>query len=577
VDRVEVYQNELLLNQDILNTNKDAMIGLAKLTDCIIGNVTSLNNLPCVQNSPPALNVLVGPGEIYQYLATDATTYGTLPADPNLIQKQGILLDQVTLACPAPATVGFSVDYLIQVTLTEQDINGLSRAFYNSSNPATPIFTFVNQTRNDLCNVQVKAGTPAATGTQVPPAPDSGFIGAYVVTVAHGQTTIINSDISVYPNAPFIVEKLQDKISEATGDARYVRIDEATFLPADNLIIGGDFSLNPWQRGTSFVPVADGEYTADRWLVLKNTTAVCDVVQSADAPSPALAGVLSPNCYRVNVTTADASIGSGEYLAIAQRIEGYNFTRIAQNIFCVSMWVKTNKIGTYCVAFRNSVADRSYVAEFTVSTPDVWTKYTFIITASPTGGTWDYTNGIGLEVCIVLAAGATYQTTPNAWQTGNFFATSNQVNGLDSNSNYFSFNLVQVEGGSIPRQFFIRTITEEIGLCQRFFVKTYNIDVLPGTPATFAGVLIQRSPTAGLGVDAIFMNWAFPVSMRAVPTVTPYSPFDGASNNMYDVDNGTNRAASGSAASTSHVVVANTTAISANANHDVQIVANAEL
>ncbi len=32
-----------------------------------------------------------------------------------------------------------------------------------------------------------------------------------------------------------------------------------------NLIIGGDFSTNPWQRGTSFTNIANGVYTADRF------------------------------------------------------------------------------------------------------------------------------------------------------------------------------------------------------------------------------------------------------------------------------------------------------------------------
>ena len=32
-----------------------------------------------------------------------------------------------------------------------------------------------------------------------------------------------------------------------------------------NLITGGDFTTNPWQRGTSFAAVANGTYTADRW------------------------------------------------------------------------------------------------------------------------------------------------------------------------------------------------------------------------------------------------------------------------------------------------------------------------
>lgn len=50
-----------------------------------------------------------------------------------------------------------------------------------------------------------------------------------------------------------------------TGQAR-----AQTFAPAANprnMLIGGDFSTNPWQRGVNFTGVTTPRYTADRWFV----------------------------------------------------------------------------------------------------------------------------------------------------------------------------------------------------------------------------------------------------------------------------------------------------------------------
>jgi hypothetical protein len=53
-----------------------------------------------------------------------------------------------------------------------------------------------------------KAGTAAPTGTETTPAPDAGYAGIAVVTVANGQSSIINSNIAPYGAVAFIPAKL---------------------------------------------------------------------------------------------------------------------------------------------------------------------------------------------------------------------------------------------------------------------------------------------------------------------------------------------------------------------------------
>jgi len=215
MDRAIAYDNERIDSIDVDNSNLFSMIGLGKLTKAILGSGPLLNDLTCVPTGPASLNVVLNPGEIYTLEAIDGTRYGSIPADAREIVKQGILMDAVTFPLTAPATPGQSIDYLLQVIYQDADENPQNRPFFGAS-PAV-----VDTTRRGNLVSNIKAGVPATTGTQVPPTPDAGYTGAWVITVANGQTQINSGDIAAYNSALFITEKLQTKISQAFADARY--------------------------------------------------------------------------------------------------------------------------------------------------------------------------------------------------------------------------------------------------------------------------------------------------------------------------------------------------------------------
>lgn len=222
-DRIIQTFGEIYASADGLNTNKFPMIGQAKLAEAILGNGVVLNGLACTPTGPASLNVIVAPGEIYSIEDIDATPYGDLPADTtHQILKQGVGLNSTQLPCAAPGTLGYSINYLVQFAFLEQDGVVENRSFFGP-----PIyFQNVNTVRQDLIVMSAKAGTAALTGTQVTPAPDPGFTGGYVVTVANGQTTILSGDIVVYSGAPFLTETLQDKISLSTAQALFAEPSE---------------------------------------------------------------------------------------------------------------------------------------------------------------------------------------------------------------------------------------------------------------------------------------------------------------------------------------------------------------
>jgi hypothetical protein len=282
-----------------------------------------------------------------------------------------------------------------------------------------------------------------------------------------------------------------------------------------NAIIGGDFTVNPWQRGTSFTAISLDEYSADRWYSYKSNDAVVDILKTADAPTAAEAGVFTQHCLHADVTTFDNSISTSQYEAIAQKIEGLNVARFGfgqsgTRYVTLSFYHKHTKTGTNCVSFQNQAANRSYIAEYTQSVSDTWEKAIITIPVDTTG-TWLYTNDIGLRVHFVLAVGTSLQTTTNSWQSVNALASSSQVNNLDSTSNNFKIALVQLEAGQVATPFdaLQQDVGKVLAQCQRYLWRMESADADYIVAGGFAG-----STITGL------FTLDYPVTMRSEPTLS---------------------------------------------------------
>lgn len=292
-----------------------------------------------------------------------------------------------------------------------------------------------------------------------------------------------------------------------------------------NYLINADMRIA--QRGTSFTSIADSTYNLDRFTYFKTGAMVHNLTQDTDVPTLAQAEYLFQNSLRLNLTTPDTSIAAGDRIEISQIVEGYNWANLAQKDFTLSFWVKATLTGTYCVYFRNSGADRSYIAEYTINATDTWERKTLNISASTAAGTWNYTNGIGLRIGWVLAAGTTFQTTANAWQTGNFLATPNQVNGVNTGATDFRITGVMLcEGSLVDPEFslFGKDLEAEVTACQRYYEKSYDLTTNPGA-VTSTGAWLYSGPVSVPRRISTPMK----VRKRTSPTVVFYSTATGAS------------------------------------------------
>lgn len=211
MDRVTIYPGAIPLETDLLSTNKNVMVAIAKLSAAMFGTGTIANGFAVTPTSPASLQVLVAAGEVYSLQNVDGTAYSSIAADTaHQIMKQGISLDTVTLSCAAPTTSGQSINYLIQAAYQDVDATPVVLPYYNATNPSQaysgPNNTGVAQytARNGAVVLSAKAGVSATTGSQVTPSPDSGYVGLCVITVAYAQTTITSANIARYSAAPLL-------------------------------------------------------------------------------------------------------------------------------------------------------------------------------------------------------------------------------------------------------------------------------------------------------------------------------------------------------------------------------------
>jgi hypothetical protein len=274
----------------------------------------------------------------------------------------------------------------------------------------------------------------------------------------------------------------------------------------ENPFING--ALQFWQRGTSFAAVANLTRVADGFKYAKVGTMVHTVSESTDVPTIAEIGVKLGSSMLIDCTTADAAIAAGDVCIISRAIEGYNFLNLT-NGFTISFWVKGTKTGIHCISFANTGGDRAYVAEYTINTTATWERKTVTVPATPTAGTWDYVNGVGLWVTWALAAGSTFQTTAGAWQTGVFYATANQVNACDDAANDFRITGIRMHPGTAFPPFVLPDYQQEYGRILRY---TYLLD--PGSNSTDQGFGTK------VNTNTQSINFQLPVQMRATPTLT---------------------------------------------------------
>lgn len=290
-----------------------------------------------------------------------------------------------------------------------------------------------------------------------------------------------------------------------------------------NPIINGNADI--WQRGASFAAVANNTTTADRFKWGQSGTGVVTINRSTNVPTVAQAGILFNYSLEVDVTTADAVVDATDSYTISTVIEGYDWRAFAQRDLVLSFWVMSSKTGVHAVPLLNSGQDRTIVGTYTVNAADTWEYKTITFPASPSAGTWDYTNGKGVQIEFVLGAGSNYQGTAGSWSSSLLLATSSQANVLDNTANFFRVTGVKLELGSVATPIQFIPFETELRRCQRYYFKTFHYTQAPAqNVGTTTGEAVWSATKAGAATNISSM-FTFPVRLRTTPSsITFYNP-----------------------------------------------------
>lgn len=368
--------------------------------------------------------------------------------------------------------------------------------------------------------------------------------GGFVITTS--AYTVIQNDYNNASGAVNLIRILK------IGSISYLSIRPATLVsnvsvlaPVYNAVING--GMDVWQRNVSFTNPINNTYTADRWFNAKLvTTAAYNYTRSTLVPPVDNNTPLLNYSLAINVTASDASVTATKLAMISQRIEGYNYKPLAQRSMTLSFWVRSSITGTYCVSVCNSNRDRCFIREYTINNANTWERKVISIDPSPALGTWNYLNGIGLEVNFVLMAGSNFQGSAGTWLTTASLATANQTNFLGVNGATFNLTAVQLETGSNASPFALEEFTEIFNKCQRYFEKTYNLNLFPGNANGRAAQISSQdegayymgngiTTTAPQPLSASSPNGRYYVRKRSLPSAQTYNPSNGNAGNARNI------------------------------------------
>lgn len=267
-------------------------------------------------------------------------------------------------------------------------------------------------------------------------------------------------------------------------------------LAGRNLLINGNFDL--WQRGTSGGPTSTSAtlFAGDRWRIdLNGPTASYSLGQDYIDSTLSWYAV-------VNKTVA----GGSNQFWLTQKIE--EVRRLGGKTVCLSFWAKASTARSMIVYMSNyygsggSPLDNGTPVSYTVNLTTDWAKYTLVFTLPTTVGK---TIGAGnyTELCF-----------------------------FDNTSDTFTWSVgrVQLEIGSVPTAFEFRQLADEALLCQRYFEKSYDPLITPGTASSNNGPVAYSNQNSQQNKCYV----PFKVLKRWTPSMVVYSPNSGTAGKFYD-------------------------------------------
>jgi hypothetical protein len=271
-----------------------------------------------------------------------------------------------------------------------------------------------------------------------------------------------------------------------------------------NLVDGGDFTTNPWQRGTSFTSIASTlTYTADRWFAIGGASSSISVLQVTGVTAvPGFNQALQFGRGNGNTNTAAISLGQVLESADSVRCQGQTVT--------LSFWAAAGASwspasGNLNALLASGTGTNQSAASLVAGT---WTGYSSL-TLAPQQGSAAAVANIAQPITSTWTRYSFTATVPaGCSQLGLVFSAT--PTGTAGSADYVQIMGLQLEIGAQATPFEHRDVQVELEIAQRYCW------VIP-EPA--AGVVIAQGG-ANVAANAQTYLLYTPVQMRTAPTVT---------------------------------------------------------
>ena len=291
-----------------------------------------------------------------------------------------------------------------------------------------------------------------------------------------------------------------------------VQLPTAGALSSRRINING--AMQVAQRSTSVTGLSSSNtcQTVDRMFIRINGAGTFTISQSTEAPDG------FSNSIKWDCTTADSSLGAGDFAYMAHRFEGQDLQHLKKGTsgaekVTVSFWVRAAQTGTYAFRLMDIDNDRSIGQSYTISAANTWEHKTLTFDGDTTGA-FGNDNGLSCQLVWWLAAGTNFTSgaVPTAWEAK---VTADEAAGLNVNlasstSNNFYLTGLQLEVGEKATSFEHRSYDDEYNRCLRYYQRLGNASYV----AVGSGVQGSSIGTS----SRINVNMMGP--MRTGPTIT---------------------------------------------------------
>ena len=321
----------------------------------------------------------------------------------------------------------------------------------------------------------------------------------------------------------------------------------ASGLSNRNLIINGAMTVA--QRGTSATASNAVAYlTLDRWEYsygdgTSNEFSTWTMSQDSDAPSG------FSNSTKFICTTAASAPSTLTAALFQQKFEGQDlqqiqFAKSGAKTLTASFYIKSNKtgnIGVQLFAQDDSTLNSQLVS---INTANTWEFKTVTFSPKTSGTEIPNDNTLGLRIRFVFEynTGRAFGTSDTwaAKQTNSQLVPAGTSARVSTANDTFFITGVQLEIGETATPFEHRSFGDELAKCQRYYYYSGFGFNNPGGTDSGSTDYEGQIFSVHIGSNRHTFFGSFPVFLRGLPTLTFYSPHDGASANAENYTGGGN-------------------------------------